>query len=365
MALMFQRLGFHILRTNFKSTFQTTRTAQSLVSHSEVPCLPVIFDPSQKQVKVNNKNQNSSDSVALFFWCSDNVTSCDKNKYSVGEKEQNHFDWRKDLLIINSDLSTLCILPRLKRSLEITYESGQNNDHASSEFLSICSNSSAGKSLEFLQNDISREISSTLESINLPQEELEFLKSSISWYSSQPIPSSPDKTDLKTPDDKSLGKPSMEQLNAVKERLAETLPHFFNKVMDYSIYDPKVVFVNNIWNRKTSGIGMYSLNLSVIRILAYFKYTQITVQLLKITVHPEDGAVKVRWRVAGLSNTASLKFWNFYPGKYRENVEKDSQWTDGLSTYYINKHGMVYKHVVDNVIPDNEIPNVVPVAPVA
>lgn len=35
MALMFQRLGFHILRTNLKSTFQTTRTAQSLVSHSE------------------------------------------------------------------------------------------------------------------------------------------------------------------------------------------------------------------------------------------------------------------------------------------------------------------------------------------
>lgn len=250
------------------------------------------------------------------------------------------FDWRQDTLIIDNNCLTLNVYPQ-----DASYNQSCNNE---------------SRAIEFLRSDISKEIQSSLENVKgIHRNELDFLKSTISWCSDNSVYHSTGQSkspDSKLPDD--IGRPTPGQLMEMKERLTEIMPNFFCKQADYSIYDPNIIFENNIWKKRTVGIGKYSLNISMIRIGAHMKYTNVVLHILKITSHPEDGCIRARWRISGLPQAKSLMIWRYYPGKFRENVKKDSQWIDGISTFYLNKNGKIYKHVADNVIPDDEVSTV-------
>ncbi|RWS04972.1 hypothetical protein B4U79_10331 [Dinothrombium tinctorium] len=130
------------------------------------------------------------------------------------------------------------------------------------------------------------------------------------------------------------------------------LPRIFGS-HDFSIYSSDIVFEDNIRGVKTSGIFAYVNNLRLLKILLYVKYSSIKVELLKITQHPEDGTVKVRWRIAGYPGYFKLLFGIFR--KYRPSfrvgtVTKDiTEWIDGFSIFYINSDGKICRHVCDKV----------------
>lgn len=51
----------------------------------------------------------------------------------------------------------------------------------------------------------------------------------------------------------------------------------------------------------------YVSQLAVFKIVAQFKFAYVRLQILKITKHPEDGTIKVRWRIVGIPGMAVSK----------------------------------------------------------
>lgn len=66
--------------------------------------------------------------------------------------------------------------------------------------------------------------------------------------------------------------------------------------------------------------------ISILRLLGHIKYAFVKFDILKITKHPEDGTVKVRWRIKGISGMRivmrlwKFNFWNLEQ-VIKENVE--------------------------------------------
>ncbi|XP_020291991.1 uncharacterized protein LOC109858793 [Pseudomyrmex gracilis] len=152
-------------------------------------------------------------------------------------------------------------------------------------------------------------------------------------------------------------KPSEDQLQRVVDCLSQDLPKLFVKPHDYSIYTKDILFINNIRGITTRGISNYAKQLILIRTIGHLKYAHVKLHVLKITKHPEDGTVKVRWRICGISSwKVFVMFWKFRIFKIHEAINRDSEvWYDGFSTYYLNGDGKVYKHVADKIMPDQDV----------
>lgn len=64
------------------------------------------------------------------------------------------------------------------------------------------------------------------------------------------------------------------------------------------------------------GIQHYISQISLLKLVGHIKYAYVKMNILKMTMHPEDNTVKVRWRIEGVSNAKVLlffwkfKFWN-------------------------------------------------------
>ncbi|XP_019875156.1 uncharacterized protein C6orf136 homolog isoform X2 [Aethina tumida] len=150
-------------------------------------------------------------------------------------------------------------------------------------------------------------------------------------------------------------KPSPEQLEHVYNTLAETLPKLFIQPMDYSIYHPEVVFEDHIRGISTTGLYNYVKQVALLRTVGHLKFAYVKFEIIKITMHPEDSTVKIRWRIRGISALKVMfQFWRFKLWKYREMFEQCDSWYDGFSTFYVNADGQVVKHVADKMMPDSD-----------
>ncbi|KAJ3640649.1 hypothetical protein Zmor_027197 [Zophobas morio] len=160
-------------------------------------------------------------------------------------------------------------------------------------------------------------------------------------------------------------KPSPDKLSHVYDVLMNNLPNFFTKTMDYSIYHPELVFENNIRGTTTVGLYHYVKQLALLRTVAHLKYAYVNFEVLKITKHPEDSTIKVRWRIRGISALkVMVTFWKYKLWNFREIFDKTEAWYDGFSTFHVNTKGEVYKHVADKMMPDSDrAPAKVPVTP--
>ncbi|XP_025198600.1 uncharacterized protein C6orf136 homolog [Melanaphis sacchari] len=159
---------------------------------------------------------------------------------------------------------------------------------------------------------------------------------------------------ISTPDSKGL--PSQEQLDLVCDRLAEDLPLMFRQNLDYALYHPKLVFENNIRGTKSVGLEYFMSTISILRLMGHLKYAFVKFDILKITKHPEDGTIKMRWRIKGISGMkVFLKFWKFrlwnLEQVIKENVES---WHDGFSIFYLGSDGLVHKLTADKMQPFND-----------
>jgi len=144
-------------------------------------------------------------------------------------------------------------------------------------------------------------------------------------------------------------KPSLEQLELVKSTLVTCLPKLFFEPHPYStLYTQDLLFIDNIRNVRTTTIAQYLMNISMLKILAHLRYQYVKLEVLRATTHPEDGTVRVRWRIIG-RNSAFKIF--FTPWKLNRQAE---DWHDGFSVFHVRgSDTRVYQHVCDKVIPDD------------
>lgn len=90
--------------------------------------------------------------------------------------------------------------------------------------------------------------------------------------------------------------------------------------------------------------------IALLRTVAHLKFAYVKLEVLKITKHPEDHTVKVRWRIRGISALkVMLNFWKYKLWKLNEVFDKQEAWYDGFSTFYVGSDGLVFKHVADKV----------------
>ncbi|XP_066582560.1 uncharacterized protein [Prorops nasuta] len=150
------------------------------------------------------------------------------------------------------------------------------------------------------------------------------------------------------------GRPSEEQLETVFNVLSTDLPALFVKSVNYEIYHNDIIFINNINGSVTNGLVNYAKQIIWLKIVGHIKFAHVKKELIKITKHPEDGVIKVRWRIRGVSGTKVMfTFWKFNIFKLRDQIKELEVWYDGFSTYYVGSDGKVYKHVVDKMMPDD------------
>uniref|UniRef100_A0A182FT75 Uncharacterized protein n=1 Tax=Anopheles albimanus TaxID=7167 RepID=A0A182FT75_ANOAL len=113
--------------------------------------------------------------------------------------------------------------------------------------------------------------------------------------------------------------PTEEQLNRIYQVLSQTLPKLFVQPLDYSIYNPNLIFENNIRGTKTVGLYHYVKQIALLRTVGHLKYAYVAFEVLKITKHTENNTVKVRWRIRGISALkVMLQFWKYKLWKLKE-----------------------------------------------
>ncbi|XP_050460085.1 uncharacterized protein LOC126855982 isoform X1 [Cataglyphis hispanica] len=152
-------------------------------------------------------------------------------------------------------------------------------------------------------------------------------------------------------------KPSQEQLQCIVDTLSRDLPNLFVKPLNYSIYTKDLIFINNIRGVTTRGVVNYAKQLILLRVIGHIKFAHVKLQILKITMHNDDGTVKIRWRIRGVTGwKVFAMFWKYKFWKIQDAIDTNHEiWYDGFSTFYINGDGKVYKHVADKVMPDQDI----------
>ncbi|CAB3221577.1 unnamed protein product [Arctia plantaginis] len=158
-----------------------------------------------------------------------------------------------------------------------------------------------------------------------------------------------------TTDPSPEGRASDEQLSKVFNTLSTTMPNLFVKPLDYSIYSPNLIFVNNI--RGTTHIGLFHFvkQVALLRTIGHLKFAYVKLEVMKITSHPEDSSVKMRWRIKGISGLkVFFMFWKYKLWNMKQVFQDQELWYDGFSTFYVGGDGLVQKHIVDKVMPDQD-----------
>ncbi|XP_076053361.1 uncharacterized protein LOC143032446 [Oratosquilla oratoria] len=152
------------------------------------------------------------------------------------------------------------------------------------------------------------------------------------------------------------GKSSAEHLHKIFCVLSETLPKLFVTPLDYTIYSPDIIFENRIRGTRTVGLFPYVKQVALLRTVGHLKFAFVRFEILKITKHPEDGTVRVRWRIKGLSGLkAMLQFWKIRLWKWESVQDQMESWYDGFSIFHVGGDGLIYKHVADSMMPDEEL----------
>ncbi|XP_066579790.1 uncharacterized protein C6orf136 homolog [Amia ocellicauda] len=136
-----------------------------------------------------------------------------------------------------------------------------------------------------------------------------------------------------------------EKLALMYDRLRGELPNFFLKTHDYSIYSQDMEFINSFFHTKTRGRVLYQLSLALCRMVCVLYFTEVRMEVLKLTQHSEDLSVRARWRIRGLPlHLLLLRF-------YRRDKRELYRTYDAFSTFYLGADGLIHCHRVDKVMP--------------
>lgn len=154
------------------------------------------------------------------------------------------------------------------------------------------------------------------------------------------------------PDKKNVLKvgPDPTQLSSVLLELRNEIPEFFLKQPNYSIYHQKIKFVNNITGTTTNGIFQYRAQISGIRLIILSCMTELSVDVLKISKHPNEGSIKVRWRIKGIPLIRKIVP---YIGRRNRGGEDCYRYLDGFSVFEVGSDGLIHCHRLHKVMPSS------------
>ncbi|XP_039311461.1 uncharacterized protein LOC105198313 [Solenopsis invicta] len=152
------------------------------------------------------------------------------------------------------------------------------------------------------------------------------------------------------------GKPSQEQLQSIVDCLSQDLPKLFVKPLNFSIYTKDLIFINNFRGVTTRGLMNYAKQVILLRIIGHIKFAHVKFDIIKITMHPENDTVQVRWRIRGVTGWKVFSmFWKYKVWKIQDAISTNQEvWYDGFSTFYVNADGKIYKHITDKMMPDQD-----------
>lgn len=96
--------------------------------------------------------------------------------------------------------------------------------------------------------------------------------------------------------------------------------------------------------KKEMGYNQLITKISFIRIYHSVLYSQNNMNVLGIAKIPEEGVVKLRWRIVSKGKAfIFLQFWKVNEMRKRE------YWNDGIAYFYLNRAGKVRKIVLERV----------------
>ena len=62
---------------------------------------------------------------------------------------------------------------------------------------------------------------------------------------------------------------------------------------------------------------------ALLRTVGHLKFAYVRFEVFKITQHPEEGTIKIRWRIRGISGLyVMLNFWRYKLWKWNEIMDK-------------------------------------------
>ncbi|XP_043533964.1 uncharacterized protein C6orf136 homolog isoform X1 [Chiloscyllium plagiosum] len=140
--------------------------------------------------------------------------------------------------------------------------------------------------------------------------------------------------------------PSMEEhLAVLYEKLRVELPNFFLKPHDYGMYSPNVEFISQFPRIKTRGRTTYQIVVTLLRFIVWNYCADVHLDIMKMTQHPENCTIQVRWRITGLPlHVLILKF-------YKKDKTELYRTYDAYSTFYLGPDGLIHRHKVDKMMP--------------
>lgn len=147
--------------------------------------------------------------------------------------------------------------------------------------------------------------------------------------------------------------PTQSDLDHAFATLSETLPKLFIQPLDYSIYSPNVEVQNNITGKHTIGLYHYIKQIALLRTVGHLKYAYVKFEVLKITKHPDDFTVKIRWRVRGISGLKVMfNFWKYKLWDLKGVFDSQESWYDAFTICHLGDNGLISRVIVDKVMPD-------------
>jgi len=154
-------------------------------------------------------------------------------------------------------------------------------------------------------------------------------------------------------------KKSNEEKNSELEKVAFNLTYdltnIFIRSVDWSLYAKDIIFENRIRGKTVQGIGEYMKAIYKVRLVAHIKFVYVRFNVIKLTTHPEDMSIRVRWRIVGLGVfRIALRY---FPDRMwrRGNMDKVAPtWYDGYSIFYVGKDNKIFKHIADRRMLDED-----------
>lgn len=150
--------------------------------------------------------------------------------------------------------------------------------------------------------------------------------------------------------------PKEPDLKKVSYLLTFDLLNTFIRPMDWTLYHPNMIFEDNIrGGKRYEGVLAYRHFMNLLKIYCHMRFVYVRFNILNVSEHPEDGTIRVRWRIAGMG--ALKMFLKYIPGKLWQRGSMDracDTWHDGYSTFYVNSENRIVKHRADKVMPDGE-----------
>jgi len=139
-------------------------------------------------------------------------------------------------------------------------------------------------------------------------------------------------------------------LEKVSHLLVNDLVSMFVHSQNWALYHPNMILEDNIRGKRYEGLAQYKRIVSLLKLTAHIRFVHVRFHILSLTKHPEDGTIRVRWRIAGLGMLRMIL--RYVPDKMwiQGNMNRAApSWYDGVSTFHVTGDDLIYKHTVERV----------------